>query len=71
MGCERTTDERLQADKMDALYGEADAEARARLAAHLGDCEECRVELSALARIRNSSVMGRYFAFLMTAASIQ
>jgi hypothetical protein len=52
MGCERISEERLQADKMDALYGEADAEARARLEAHLGECEACREELAALARIR-------------------
>ncbi len=52
MGCERICDERLQADKMDALYGEADAEVRARLAAHLEECEPCREELAALARIR-------------------
>ncbi len=35
MGCDRISDERLQADKMDALYGEADAEVRARLETHL------------------------------------
>jgi hypothetical protein len=52
MGCERISDERLQADKMDALYGEADAEARARLETHLADCAECREELAALARMR-------------------
>ena len=52
MGCERISDERLQADKMDALYGEADAEVRGRLATHLGECEECRLELAALSRVR-------------------
>jgi hypothetical protein len=52
MVCSRISDERLQADKMDALYGEADAEVRARLEAHLGECEECRQELAALTRLR-------------------
>jgi anti-sigma factor RsiW len=52
MGCERISDEGLQADKMDALYGEADAEVRARLSAHLAECTACREELAALARVR-------------------
>jgi hypothetical protein len=52
MGCDRISDERLQADKMDALYGEADAEVRARLETHCAGCEECRDELAALARLR-------------------
>ncbi len=52
MGCERISDERLQADKMDALYGEADAEVRARLEAHLAECAECREELAGLAHVR-------------------
>jgi hypothetical protein len=52
MSCERISDDRLQADKMDALYGEADAEVRARLDAHLGECPDCREELAALARVR-------------------
>ena len=41
MDCERIGDEGLQADKMDALYGEADAAARARVEAHLAGCDAC------------------------------
>ncbi len=52
MGCDRISDERLQSDKLDALYGEADAEVRARLAPHLAECAECRAEMEALARLR-------------------
>ncbi len=52
MVCERFTDERLQADKMDALYGEADAEVRERLEAHLAGCQDCREERAALLRLR-------------------
>lgn len=52
MTCDRLNDERLQADKMDALYGEADAEAQGRLDEHLAACEACRQELQALTRLR-------------------
>jgi hypothetical protein len=52
MVCQRFTDEQLQADKMDALYGEADAEVRERLEAHLADCPDCRAEQAALFRLR-------------------
>ena len=50
MDCERVGDEGLQADKMDVLYGEADAESRARVEAHLAGCAACREEMAALAR---------------------
>jgi hypothetical protein len=59
MGCERITDERLQADKMDALYGEADSEVRARVTTHLALCEECREEMAALTRVRKDLLAWR------------
>jgi hypothetical protein len=52
MVCERFGDEGLQADKLDALYGEADAAGRARLEAHLAACAACREEMAQLARLR-------------------
>jgi hypothetical protein len=38
---------------MDAVYGEADAAARARLAAHLVACAACREEMAALGGVRD------------------
>jgi anti-sigma factor RsiW len=52
MDCERVGDEGLQADKMEALYGEADAAARARVEAHLAGCAACRAEMAALGAVR-------------------
>ena len=52
MDCERVGDEWLQADKMDALYGEADAAARAKVEAHLAGCTACREEMAALRGVR-------------------
>ena len=52
MDCEKIGDERLQADKLDVLYGEADAEVRARCEAHLAGCPACRQEMQALAKLR-------------------
>jgi hypothetical protein len=52
MECEGIRDERRQADKMDVLYGEADAEVRARVEAHLAACAACRDEMRALRRVR-------------------
>jgi anti-sigma factor RsiW len=52
MDCERVGDEGLQADKMDALYGEADAAVRARVEAHLALCAACREEMAALSAVR-------------------
>jgi hypothetical protein len=52
MDCQRVGDETHQADKMDALYGEADAAVRARVEAHLAECPACREEMSALAAVR-------------------
>jgi hypothetical protein len=52
MDCERVGDEGLQADKMDVLYGEADAEVRARVAAHLAACGRCRDEMASLLGVR-------------------
>jgi anti-sigma factor RsiW len=52
MDCERVGDEGLAADKMDALYGEADAAARARVEAHLAGCAACREEMAALGGVR-------------------
>ena len=52
MDCERVGDEGLQADKMDALYGEADSAGRARVEAHLAGCAACREEMAALRGVR-------------------
>jgi hypothetical protein len=52
MECEGIRDERLQADKMDVLYGEADLEVRARVEAHLAGCPACRDEMASLRRVR-------------------
>lgn len=52
MDCQDFADQQLQADKMDVLYGEADAAARGRLEAHLAGCAACRDELSELAALR-------------------
>ncbi len=52
MECQAIGDERLQADKLAVLYGEADAEVRARVEAHLLGCPACREELQALALLR-------------------
>jgi len=52
MDCERVGDEGLQADKMDALYGEADSAGRARVEAHLAGCAACREEMASLAQVR-------------------
>lgn len=52
MDCERVGDEGLQADKMDALYGEADAATRVRVEAHLAGCDACREEMAALRGVR-------------------
>jgi predicted anti-sigma-YlaC factor YlaD len=52
MQCDRIGDERLTADKMDLLYGEADAESRARVEVHLAACEACRQEMEGLRALR-------------------
>ena len=52
MDCERVGDDGLQADKMDVLYGEADAAARARVEAHLAGCAACREEMGELRAVR-------------------
>jgi anti-sigma factor RsiW len=52
MECERVADEQLRADKMDLLYGEADAAARKRVESHLAGCDACREEMEALRRLR-------------------
>lgn len=50
--CVKAGDERLDAEKMDLLYGEADAEVRDRVEAHLRDCAACREEMAALQALR-------------------
>jgi len=52
MECEKVADEAHQGDKLDVLYGEADAAARARVDAHLEACAACREELTALRSLR-------------------
>jgi len=52
MQCDRVGDERLAADKVELLYGEADAESRARAEAHLAACAACRGEMEGLRELR-------------------
>jgi anti-sigma factor RsiW len=52
MDCERHEDEALRDGMMDVLYGEADAEVRARVEAHLAACAACREEMAALRALR-------------------
>jgi anti-sigma factor RsiW len=52
MKCHLVQDEELAGQKMELLYGEADAPARARVEAHLAECPACREELAALGRLR-------------------
>ena len=52
MDCDRVGDDGLQADKMDLLYGEADAAAHARVEAHLAGCAPCREEMGELRAVR-------------------
>ena len=52
MDCDRHDDERLREGMMDVLYGEADAEVRARVEAHLAGCAACREEMAALRALR-------------------
>ena len=54
MKCNRIQDEELAGQKMELLYGEADAETRARLATHLDQCAACRHEMVSLRRLRGS-----------------
>lgn len=44
--------DRLRDDRLDVLYGEADAAARRRVEDHLAGCEACREELAGLKRLR-------------------
>jgi hypothetical protein len=52
MDCEKVGDDGLRGDKMDVLYGEADAAARARVEEHLGGCAACREEMAELRGVR-------------------
>jgi anti-sigma factor RsiW len=52
MDCDRHDDEGLREGMMDVLYGEADAEVRARVEAHLAGCAACREEMAALRALR-------------------
>jgi anti-sigma factor RsiW len=54
MQCKRIQDEKLAAQKMDFLYGEADAEVRGRIEAHLAECAACREEMASLGRLRRN-----------------
>jgi hypothetical protein len=58
MGCDKAVDEALQGDKLDVLYGEADAAARARVSAHLESCGACREEMAGLGALRRD--LGRW-----------
>ena len=52
MQCSRIQDEELTSQKMELLYGEADAEVRARVEAHLAECAACREEMRSLEQLR-------------------
>jgi hypothetical protein len=52
MQCNRIHDEGLAGQKMELLYGEADADVRARVEAHLAGCAACREEMASLGRLR-------------------
>ncbi len=52
MDCEKVGDGGLQGDRIDMLYGEADAAARARVEEHLAGCAACREEMAALRGVR-------------------
>jgi anti-sigma factor RsiW len=52
MDCDRHDDERLREGMMDVLYGEADAEVRGRVEAHLASCAACREEMADLRALR-------------------
>jgi len=58
MECDKAVDEALQGDKLDVLYGEADAAARARVSAHLESCGACREEMAGLGALRRD--LGRW-----------
>ncbi|HEY8232260.1 MAG TPA: zf-HC2 domain-containing protein [Vicinamibacteria bacterium] len=58
MGCDKAVDEALQGDKLDVLYGEADAAARARVSTHLASCGACREEMAGLGALRRE--LGRW-----------
>jgi hypothetical protein len=58
MGCDKAVDEALQGDKLDVLYGEADAAARARVSAHVETCGACREEMAGLGSLRRD--LGRW-----------
>ncbi len=52
MPCDRIQDQELAGQKMELLYGEADAGVRARVEAHLAVCAACREEMASLERLR-------------------
>ena len=52
MQCSRIQDEELAGQKLEVLYGEADAEVRASVASHLGECGACQEEMASFARLR-------------------
>jgi hypothetical protein len=52
MRCKRLQDDALAGQKMELLYGEADADVRAQVEAHLAECEACREEMVSFGRLR-------------------
>jgi hypothetical protein len=52
MRCKRLQDDELAGQKMELLYGEADAEVRAQVEAHLAECAACREEMVSFGRLR-------------------
>ena len=52
MRCKRLQDDALAGQKMELLYGEADADVRAQVEVHLAECEACREEMVSFGRLR-------------------
>ena len=54
MQCDRIQDEEFAGQKLEVLYGEADAAVRSRVEAHLKGCVPCREEMASLGRLRKT-----------------
>jgi uncharacterized protein HemX len=54
MGCNRIQDEEFRGQKLEVLYGEADAEVRTSVASHLRECGPCQEEMASFGRVRRN-----------------